>query len=177
MDETYKNAGRKGKKGVRKPRRRGRKGRGRGTYAADRPPIFTLRSRSSGTVVYRAHRRATKNVARLVIRRHVKPGSAVFTDSYEIYDWLDRSRLYSHEAVNHSVGEYVRGCVHINGAEGANQRLKEFLLARRGVAKSSLDGYCAAGTFWVNRCVWSPREAFLDIVQQIFVPRDQPKTR
>lgn len=177
VDETYKNAGRKGKKGVRKPRRRGRKGRGRGTYATDRPPIFTLRSRLLGIVVYRAHRRATKNVAKVIIRRHVKLGSMVYTDSYEIYDWLGRSRLYGHGTVNHSTGEYVRGCVHINGAEGANQRLKEFLLVRRGVAKSDLDGYCAAATFWVGRCVWPPRAALSDIIRQIFVSEEQPKRR
>ena len=105
----------------------------------------------------------------------MKTGNVVYTDSYDIYGWLDRSRSYRHEAVNHSVGEYARGYVHINGAEYANQRLKEFLLGRRGVSKSCLDEYCGAATFWVNRCVWGPREAFLDIIDSIFVQSRSPK--
>ena len=169
VDETYKNAGRKGKKTVKRPRKRGRKGRGRGTYSTDRPPIFTVYGRTTGSIVYRAHRKATKNTSKIVVRGHVKIGNVVYTDSYDIYGLLDRSRSYRHEAVNHSVGEYVRGDVHINGAEYANQRLKEFLLGKRGVSKSCLDGYCGAATFWVSRCVWSPREAFLDIIDSIFV--------
>lgn len=47
---------------------------------------------------------------------------------YEIYDWLDRSRLYSHDAVNHSVSEYVKRCVHINGAEGPISGSRSFCL-------------------------------------------------
>ena len=170
VDETYKNAGRKGRK-RRKPRRRGRKGRGRGTYSTDRPPIFTIRGRESGIIVFRAHRKATKNTSRIVVRRHVKPGNMVYTDSYDIYGWLGRSRQYGHGSVNHSAGEYARGDVHINGAEFGNQRFKEFLLGRRGVSKSCLDGYCGAATLWVRCCVWSPRDAFWAIIDSVFIQK------
>lgn len=46
---------------------------------------------------------------------NVEPGAAVFTDEHGGYRGL--SALYSHSAVRHSVGEYVRGMAHTNGIE------------------------------------------------------------
>jgi len=69
VDETYKNASRKGKKTVKRPRKRGRKGRGRGTYSTDRPPIFTVYGRTTGSIVYRAHRKATKKIPQKLLLR------------------------------------------------------------------------------------------------------------
>jgi transposase-like protein len=49
------------------------------------------------------------------VRRHVKPGAEVFTDSLLSYKGLHSD--YLHEVVNHAY-EYVRGRVHTNNMEG-----------------------------------------------------------
>ena len=45
----------------------------------------------------------------------VEPGSTVYTDGSSSYGKL---REYTHNAVNHGAGEYVRGSVHTNSIEG-----------------------------------------------------------
>ena len=46
------------------------------------------------------------------VETHIERGAKAYTDGNKAYDGLE-----NHETVNHSVGEYVRGTVHINGAE------------------------------------------------------------
>lgn len=48
------------------------------------------------------------------IVENVKRGSKVYTDSFASYQGI---KGYDHEAVSHSVGEYVRGQAHTNGIE------------------------------------------------------------
>ena len=55
-----------------------------------------------------------KPVLQAEIRRHVAPGSTVYTDELKSYQGLDED--YVHEVINHSE-EYVRGHVHTNGIE------------------------------------------------------------
>ena len=50
------------------------------------------------------------------ISHNVEPGSTVYTDGYGGYSELPIFG-YSHESVNHSVGEYVRGMATTNGIE------------------------------------------------------------
>ena len=56
-----------------------------------------------------------------IIRKFVKVGSTVYTDKYNIYNWL--SATYVHSAVNHGKGEYARDddgkhAVHVNTMDG-----------------------------------------------------------
>ena len=55
------------------------------------------------------------------IRNRVKPGATVYTDGHPSYQKLHG---YEHEAVKHTVGEYVRAKVHTNGIESAWSMLK-----------------------------------------------------
>jgi transposase-like protein len=55
------------------------------------------------------------------VRRHVAPGSSVFTDALASYD--DLATDYEHEVINHAE-EYVRGKVHTNGIENFWSLLK-----------------------------------------------------
>lgn len=48
------------------------------------------------------------------------PSAKVYTDEARAY----RGMSFNHEAVNHSVGEYVRGQVHTNGIESFWAMLK-----------------------------------------------------
>jgi len=49
-----------------------------------------------------------------VIAQHVEQGSTLYTDCHSGYEGV---KGYTHEAVRHSVGEYVRGQAHTNGIE------------------------------------------------------------
>ena len=48
---------------------------------------------------------------------------------------------YRHEYVNHSMGEYVKGEVHINNCEKRASILRPWLSVHRGVSKDNLDTY------------------------------------
>jgi ribosomal protein S13 len=51
------------------------------------------------------------------VRKHVAVGSNVHTDEAVNYVWMQD--YYAHEAVNHRLGEYVRGSITTNAIEGA----------------------------------------------------------
>lgn len=57
---------------------------------------------------------------------NVKPGTKLMTDDGTGYRWK-QDNIKSHETVNHSQGEYVRGNVHTNSVEGF------FSILRRGL--------------------------------------------
>ena len=54
------------------------------------------------------------------VRRHTEEAAVVYTDEAPAYDGLNRP----HEAVKHSVSEYVRGMAHTNGIESHWAMLK-----------------------------------------------------
>ncbi len=55
------------------------------------------------------------------VREHVEPGATVYTDDARAYKGMPE---FNHEAVNHSVAEYVRGQAHTNGIESFWAMLK-----------------------------------------------------
>lgn len=68
-----------------------------------------------GGRVKTAHIRSTsQEVFHAFIQENVNFDSTLYTDYHRSYQGL---RDYKHEAVNHSVGEYVRGNAHTNGIE------------------------------------------------------------
>ncbi len=56
------------------------------------------------------------------VRENAEEGATVYTDEHRSYVGLDAD--YDHEAVNHRVGEYVRGMAHTNGVESFWSMLK-----------------------------------------------------
>ena len=84
------------------------------------------------TAVVGAKDRATKNVRAKVVENTDKPtlqgfvtdntapGATVYSDEARAYEGLP----FLHEAVKHSVGEYVRGVAHTNGMESFWSMLK-----------------------------------------------------
>ena len=54
------------------------------------------------------------------VAEHAAPGAKVFTDDAAAY----RGMPFDHEAVRHSVGEYVNGMAHTNGIESFWSMLK-----------------------------------------------------
>jgi len=48
---------------------------------------------------------------------------------------------YRHDYVNHSIGEYARGDVHINNCENRTSILRPWLPVHRGISKDNLNTY------------------------------------
>ena len=81
-----------------------------------------------------------------LIRKYVKAGSKVFTDEYNIYNWL--SSTYTHKTVNHGKGEYARDEdgdgkheVHVNTMEGFWSLLRPWLRPHRGISQERMPYY------------------------------------
>lgn len=79
----------------------------------------------------------------------IERGSRVYTDDYDIYDFLSRAG-YVHRSVNHLAGEYARGCIHCNTAEAIWSLLRPYLRTFRGVSKVYLPLYVAVFEFRYN---------------------------
>ena len=51
-----------------------------------------------------------------MVEESVEEGAMVYTDQNVSYKGLTKKN-YKHQAVNHSVGEYIKGQAHTNGVE------------------------------------------------------------
>ena len=147
VDEVYVNAGLKGRGNHdriillgRGPRCRGlRAGRGRGGWDKDVIPVFTIVGRD-GDEVYIPSRDVSGEAVARIASRHIEKGSKIYTDSFPSYSIL-QGMGYRHDYVNHSMGEYARGEVHINNCEKRASILRQWLSAHRGISKDNLDAY------------------------------------
>ncbi len=128
-------------------RRRRLKGkRGRGTLAAEKPPIFGMLQRDGEVVII-----MLPNVQRVtiepLIQQTIQVGSCLYTDEYDIYNHLGEAG-YTHQTVNHSTGEYARDEdgdgfheVHVNTLEGFWSLLRSWLRPHRGISQEKLPLY------------------------------------
>ena len=80
-----------------------------------------VKDRDSGEVRAEVVRRTDGATLKGFVREHVEPGSTVYTDEAAAYKGMPE---FDHEAVNHSVAEYVRGRAHTNGIESFRAMLK-----------------------------------------------------
>lgn len=110
IDETYIGGVRKGK-------------RGRG--AANKTILLGMMERD-GDVVTHVVEDVKKKTLQPLIEEHVEAGSDVFTDELLSYNGLDK-KGYNHQTINHGIGEYVDGDIHVNGIEGYWSILKKSL--------------------------------------------------
>jgi transposase-like protein len=93
------------------------------------------------------------------VERLTSPEATVYTDEYDSYNALDRTRL----TVCHSRNEWARDAngdgireVHVNSQEGCWTGLRIFLRPFRGVHKNYLPGYVAIYELAVNHKSVSP---------------------
>lgn len=78
-----------------------------------------IKDRSSGRVVAQTITDKTKATLQGVIKENVDSGATHYTDGHASYKGLP-----NHEAVTHSIGEYVRKMAHVNGVESFWNLLK-----------------------------------------------------
>ena len=97
--------------------------------------------------------------------------SRLYTDEAPVYEHIGR-RFFSHESVNHTKGEYARGTVNTNSAEGFFGILKRGITGvYHHVGKGHLNKYVDEFSFRYNsRTVTDGRRAEM-IVQNAFGKR------
>lgn len=78
--------------------------------------VLTLVSRSGEARSFHIENVTTKGIMP-IIRANLSAEAKLVTDTAPMYRFT-REHLASHETVNHSAGEYVRGAVHTNTVEG-----------------------------------------------------------
>jgi transposase-like protein len=142
VDETY--VGARNKRGSK---------RGRPGPDSHKTPVVALVERETGRVRAFTMPRVTAENLKTAIDAHVAPGAGLMTDEFSAYKNVGRAA--DHQTVNHARGEYVRGDVHSNTAEGF------FSLLKRGingvyhhVGRGHLNRYCDEFAFrYENRKV------------------------
>ena len=93
---------------------------GRGTVG--KTAVVGMKDRRTKRVTARVISRTDAETLEAFIRLHTEEGTTVYTDEHRGYGRLSES--YEHEAVKHSVGEFVRGMAHTNGMESFWSLLK-----------------------------------------------------
>src|ERR1035441_2984011 len=101
----------------------GGKTRGHGRhFMGNKVPVFSLVERG-GRVRSQVMKHVTGKNLKAVLTGNVEPSATIMTDELPAYRKAAKG-FASHQAVNHSAGEYVRGLAHTNGAEGYFSLLK-----------------------------------------------------
>lgn len=113
VDETYIGGKRKNMPKSKRVKLTGRGAVGKATVAG-------VKDRATNRVVARRVPATDKPTLQGFVAEHAAPDAKVFTDDASAYDGLP----FDHEAVCHSVGEYVRGMAHTNGVESFWSMLK-----------------------------------------------------
>ena len=106
-DETHMGGKRKNKS---KEKRKELFGRG----AVDMTPVAGVKDRETGKVRAKIVEGTDTKTLQGFVRETAAPGATLYTDEATVYRGMPE---YTHEAVNHSVGEYVRGMASTNGME------------------------------------------------------------
>ena len=146
------------------PRRRANKVRGHGTYANDRPPIFSVIGRTTGEVRYFVREHSDAATCREVVASTALPGAAtLYTDEWGGYRSMKAKLKLGHRTVRHGKKEWARDDnedgvreVHCNTCEGAGAGLRTYLRAFRGVHKYYLAEYVATYETMLNAKRISP---------------------
>ena len=80
-----------------------------------------VKDRDSGEVRVEVVDKTDGTTLKEFVWEHVEPGSTIYPDEATAYKGMAE---FDHEAVNHSVSEYVRGQAHTNGIESFWAMLK-----------------------------------------------------
>ena len=139
-DETYVLESRKGARGLgRKARRRGGKAKKRG-LSREQVPVLMAADRS-GTTVSAVLPRVDAAALTAALDPVVAKDALLVSDGGASYPPCAAALGVSHEALNRSMGERVRGDLLVQTVNSRHSRLKDLLRPRRGIATRYLDNY------------------------------------
>ena len=139
-DETFVLSSRKGERNLgRKPRKRGGKASKRG-LSHEQVPILVAVDRTGVTISAVLPSVSAANL-QAVLEPVLSKDVLLVTDGCTSYPPCAAALGVSHEALNQSAGERVRGDLHIQTVNSRHERLKAFLRPRRGVATKYLVSY------------------------------------
>ena len=141
-DETFLLESQKGARDLQRPaRKRAGKASKRG-ISAEQVCILVARDRSGGTVDFVTGRGPVTVVQ---LKTHLTPVLApdtlLVTDGNKAYQAFARQQHISHQYVNVSAGERVRGAVHVQNVNGYHSRFHTWLRKFNGVATRYLENY------------------------------------
>ena len=123
----------------RKPRKRGGKAAKPG-ISDEQVPVLVAADRSGATLSV-VLPEVTAAAVWSALKHRVAADSLLVTDAKNVYPPVAKILQMTHEALNQSAGERVRGDLHINTVNNRHSRLKDFLRARRGIATRHLGSY------------------------------------
>jgi len=123
----------------RKARKRGGKAAKRG-LSHEQAPVLAVADRS-GTSVCAVLPVDSGDAIRAVLEPILSKDALLVTDGGKALARCATRMKVTHEALNLSAGERVRGELHIQTVNSVHSRLKDFLGRRRGVATKYLDNY------------------------------------
>lgn len=115
VDETYMGGKRKNMSNA---KRKELSGTGRGSVG--KTAVVGVKDRDTNQVSARVITDTKKTTLQGFVSEHAAPGAKVYTDEASAYEGMP----FDHEAVKHSVSEYVRGMAHTNGMESFWSMLK-----------------------------------------------------
>jgi transposase-like protein len=168
MDETYIGGQEKNKHASR--RTKGTQGRSVKT----KTPIIGLAQRQGEIRAVASEAVKTRTVEKLIVR-HAAMGSILNTDDFGAYQHV--GRLYPHNVINHSLGQYVRagGMIHTNTIESF------WALFKRGfhgvyhlMSQKHLQRYVNEFAFRWNIRPADMRQVFSDVVERVAQSRQLP---
>jgi len=126
------------------------RGKGKGPHADMKASVVALVERN-GRVRPIHVQKVTGATLHAAIHANVEKSADIMTDDAQAYSGL-RPFFGSHETVNHSAKEYVRGNVHTNTAEGFFANLKRGIHGTfHHVSKGHLHRYLSEFEFRYNR--------------------------
>ena len=139
-DETFVLESRKGERKLnRKPRKRGGKAQKPG-LSREQVPILVAADRGGETLSHTLPALNADSVKE-VLEPVLAPDALLVSDSNRCYPPVAAALEIPHESINASVGERVRGAVHIQTVNSRHSQIKAFLRGRRGIATKYLDSY------------------------------------
>jgi transposase-like protein len=141
-DETFLLESQKGARNLqRTARKRGGKASKRG-ISKEQVCILVVRDRSGNTVDF-VTGRGPATVAQLKehLRPVLAPDALLVTDANKAYRTFARQHGISHQYVNLSAGERMRGAVHVQNVNGYHSRFHTWLRRFNGVATRYLPNY------------------------------------